>query len=38
MFQRLISVAVLALYLMFPSTEIVDFAEAKGLKDSAVAA
>ena len=38
MFQRLILVSVLALYLMFLSTEIIDFAEAKGLKDSAVAA
>ncbi len=38
MFKRLILVAVLALYLMFLSTEIIDFSEAKGLKDSAVAA
>ena len=38
MFKRLILVAVLALYLMFLSTEIIDFAEAKGLKDSVVAA
>ena len=38
MFKRLILVAVLALYLMFLSTKIIDFAEAKGLKDSAVAA
>ena len=38
MFKRLILVTVLALYLMFLSTKIIDFAEAKGLKDSAVAA
>ena len=38
MFRRLILVTILALYLMFLSTEIIDFAEAKGLKDSAVAA
>ena len=38
MFKRLILVSVLALYLMFLSTEIIDFSEAKGLKDSAVAA
>ena len=38
MFKRLILVAVLALYLMFLSTAIIDLAEAKGLKDSAVAA
>ena len=38
MFKQLILVAVFSIYLTFFSTQILDFAEAKGLKDSAVAA
>jgi len=38
MFKRLILVAIFALCLMLISTQIVGFAEAQGLKDSAVAA
>jgi len=38
MFKQLILVAVFSIYLTFFSTQIIDFSEAKGLKDSAVAA